>query len=41
MTYWAAYLCALYGHVVNGVGTSNTTIVYSTTCARCGAQVTA
>ena len=36
---WNAYLCGLYGHRVEGVGTSTTTIVYSGYCARCGARV--
>ena len=36
---WAAYLCGLHGHIIKGVGTGVTTMVYSGYCARCGARV--
>jgi len=38
---WGAYLCAIQGHLVRGVGTGTGTgdIVWANYCERCGAKV--
>jgi hypothetical protein len=41
MSAWLAYICAVQGHVVTGIGngTAPSSIVWATYCSRCGASI--